>query len=80
MKILLVAEFREGKLRAKYSQLIAFAQEMQAETSMFLVGSSSELPQFDGTLYLADVAKYGEYNPTVHKNLLLDVIAKEQPE
>ncbi len=80
MKILLVAEFREGKLRAKYSQLIAFAQEQQAETAMFLVGSPSELPQFDGTLYLADVAKYGEYNPTVHKNLLLDVIAKEQPE
>jgi electron transfer flavoprotein alpha subunit len=80
MKILLVAEFREGKLRAKYSQLIAFAQQLQAETSMFLVGSPAELPQYDGTLYLADVAKYGEYSPTVHKQLLLDVIAKEQPD
>jgi electron transfer flavoprotein alpha subunit len=80
MKILLVAEFREGKLRAKYSQLIAFAQQLQAETSMFLVGSPTELPQFDGTLYIADVAKYGEYSPTVHKQLLLDVIAKEQPD
>lgn len=80
MKILLVAEFREGKLRAKYSQLIAFAQQVQAETAMFLVGSPAELPQFAGTLYLADVAKYGEYNPAVHKQLLLDVIAKEQPD
>ena len=80
MKTLLVAEFREGKLRIKYSQLIAFAKELQTTTSMFLVGSPSELPQFDGTLYLADVAKYGEYNPTVHKQLLLDVIAKEQPD
>ncbi len=80
MKTLLVAEFREGKLRTKYSQLIAFAQELKAEAAMFLVGSPSELPQFDGTLYLADVAKYGEYNPTVHKNLLLEAIAKEQPE
>lgn len=80
MKTLLVAEFREGKLRVKYSQLLAFAQELSAETSMFLVGSPSDLPQFKGTLYLADVAKYGEYNPTVHKQLLLDVIAKEQPE
>nr|WP_321464923.1 electron transfer flavoprotein subunit alpha/FixB family protein [uncultured Desulfobulbus sp.] len=80
MKTLLVAEFREGKLRSKYSQLIAFAQEQKAETVMFLVGSPSDLPQFDGTLYLADVAKYGEYNPTVHKNLLLEAIAKEQPE
>lgn len=80
MKTLLVAEFREGKLRTKYSQLIAFANGLQAETAMFLVGSPSELPQFAGALYLADVAKYGEYNPTVHKNLLLDVIAKEQPD
>lgn len=80
MKTLLVAEYREGKLRAKYSQLIAFAQQLQAETAMFLVGSPAELPQFGGTLYLADVAKYGEYNPAVHKQLLLDVIAKEQPD
>jgi electron transfer flavoprotein alpha subunit len=80
MKILLVAEFREGKLRAKYSQLIAFAQQLQADAAMFLVGSPAELPQFNGTLYLADVSKYGEYSPTVHKQLLLDVIAKEQPE
>ncbi|WP_448873921.1 electron transfer flavoprotein subunit alpha/FixB family protein [Desulfobulbus propionicus] len=80
MKILLVAEFREGKLRTKYSQLIAFAQQLGGDASMFLVGSPSELPQFNGTLYLADVAKYGEYSPSVHKQLLLDVVAKEQPE
>ncbi|MBM9535957.1 electron transfer flavoprotein subunit alpha/FixB family protein [Desulfobulbus alkaliphilus] len=80
MKTLLVAEFREGKLRVEYSQLIAFAQELGAESAMFLVGSPDELPRFDGTLYLADVNSYGEYNPAVHKQLLLDVIAKEQPE
>ena len=80
MKTLLVAEFREGKLRTKYSQLIAFAQGLPNETAMFLVGSPGELPQFNGSLYLADDAKYGEYNPTVHKQLLLDVIAKEQPD
>lgn len=80
MKTLLVAEFREGKLRAEYSQLIAFAQQQQAEAAMFLVGSAADLPKFNGTLYLADAAKYGEYSPTVHKQLLLDVIAKEQPD
>jgi electron transfer flavoprotein alpha subunit len=80
MKTLLVAEFREGKLRVKYSQLMAFATQLQTETAMFLVGSPNDLPQFNGTLYLADVSKYGEYNPTVHKQLLLDVIAKEQPD
>ena len=80
MKTLLVAEFREGKLRAEYTQLIAFAQQQQTEAAMFVVGSGAELPRFNGTLYLADVAQYGEYNPTVHKQLLLEVIAKEQPE
>ena len=79
MKTLLVAEFREGKLRAEYSQLIAFAQQQPTEAAMFLVGSAGELPKFNGTLYLADVAKHGEYNPTVHRQLLLDVIDKEQP-
>lgn len=80
MKTLLVAEFREGKLRVKYSELIAFAQKLGAESAMFLVGSPDELPRFDGTLYLADVNTYGEYNPGVHKQLLLDVIAREQPD
>lgn len=80
MKTLLVAEFREGKLRVKYSQLMAFAQELGTETAMFLVGSPDQLPRFDGILYLADVAVYGEYNPAVHKQLLLDVIAREQPD
>jgi len=80
MKTLLVAEFREGKLRAEYTQLIALAQQQQAEAAMFLVGAAGELPRFNGSLYLADMAKYGEYNPTVHKQLLLDAIAQEQPE
>jgi electron transfer flavoprotein alpha subunit len=80
MKTLLVAEFREGKLRTEYTQLIAFAQQQQTEATLFLVGGSDQLPRFNGTVYLADVAKYGEYNPTVHKQLLLEVIAREQPE
>ena len=79
MKTLLVAEFREGKLRAEYTQLIAFAQQQQTEAAMFLVGPASDVPKFNGPLYLADVAQYGEYNPTVHKRLLLDVIDREQP-
>ena len=80
MKTLLVAEFREGKLRAEYTQLLAFARESQAEAAMFLVGSAADLPKFDGTLYLAEADKHGEYSPAVHKQLLLDVIAREKPE
>ena len=80
MKTLLVAEYRDGKLLNSTYELVAFAQKFGAESAMFLVGTNSVLPQYDGTLYLADSTKYGEFNPAVHKQLLLDVIAKEQPE
>jgi electron transfer flavoprotein alpha subunit len=80
MKTLLVAEYRDGKLLNSTYELVAFAQQLGAESAMFLVGSDSSLPAYDGTLYLADAGKYGEFNPAVHKQLLLDVIAKEQPD
>ena len=80
MKTLLVAEYRDGELLGSIYELIAFAQKLGADSAMFLVGSESGLPQYDGTLYLADSAKYNEFNPAVHKQLLLDVIAKEQPD
>ena len=53
--------------------LIAFAKKVGAESAMFLVGSDSELPKYEGTVYLADVATCGEYNPDVHKQLLLEI-------
>lgn len=80
MKILLIAEYRDGKLLNSTYELIDFAQQIGAESAMLLVGSDDSLPAYDGTLYLADVSKHGEFNPTVHKQLLLDVVAKEQPE
>ncbi len=80
MKILLVAEYRDGKLLGSAYELIAFAGKMAADSVMFLVGSDSALPAYEGRLYLADAGLYGEFNPEVHTKLLLDVIAKEQPE
>lgn len=81
MKMLLVAEYRQGQLLAGYSELQAFAGNIGAECAMFLVGrGSDELPKFGGKLYLAEVGEFGEYNPEVHKRLLLEVVAKEQPE
>jgi electron transfer flavoprotein alpha subunit len=80
MKTLLVAEYREGKLLGSANELMAFAQALGAESAMFLVGDESALPQFGGKLYLADAKEAGEYNPDGHKKLLLDVIAKEQPD
>ena len=80
MKILLVGEYRDGKTLGTCAELIEFASRMGGEAAMFLVGSKDALPNFSGTLYLADSAGVGEFNPDGHKKLLLEVIAKEQPQ
>jgi len=80
MKALLVGEYRQGKLLGSTYETVAFAQKIGAEAVMFAVGSDSELPKFDGKLYLADAAACGEYNPQGHKALLLEVIEKEKPD
>ncbi len=79
MKVLLVAEYRDGKLLSSSSELINFAQSLGADSAMLLVGTESALPGYAGTLYLADAAQAGEFNPSVHKQLILEVIEKEQP-
>jgi len=82
MIALLVAEYRQEALLDNYSELIAFASQAGAnEAAMFLVGDrAGTLPQFDGPLYIADVGAFGEYNPDIHKKLLLDVIADVKPD
>jgi electron transfer flavoprotein alpha subunit len=79
MKVLLVAEYRDGRLLSSSSELIRFAETLGTESVMVLVGSESALPAYAGTLYLADAARVGEFNPSVHKQLILDVVAREQP-
>jgi len=80
MKILLIAEYREGKLLTGYTEQLGFAERMGAETVMFLAGSDSALPNYGGKLYLADASSCGEFNPDAHKKMILEVIAKEQPD
>ncbi len=80
MKVLLVAEYREGKLLGSIKELLGFAGELTAENSVFLVGSEKDIPHFAGRLYLADVNVHKEYNPDGHKALLLQAIAQEQPD
>jgi electron transfer flavoprotein alpha subunit len=79
MKALLIAESRQGKLLPGSYETLAFANKIGAEAAMFLVGSESDLPQFDGRLYLADSGEVGEYNPEEHLRLLLEVVGKESP-
>ena len=80
MKILLVAEYRDGKLLGNSAELVGFAEKMAAESVMVLVGTEANLPSYGGKLYLADVAACGEFNPDLHKQVILEVAAKEQPD
>jgi len=80
MKTLLIGEYREGKLLDSTYELLGFAAQLGGESAMLLVGSAAQLPACGGTLYLADAATYGEYNPDVHKKLILQVVEKEQPD
>ncbi len=80
MKALLIGEYREGKLLDTTYELLGFADQLGAEAVMLLVGSNDRLPAYGGTLYLADAAKCGEYNPDLHKQLILEAVGKEEPD
>lgn len=80
MKTLLVGEYREGKVLESTYELVGFARQLGADAAMFLVGDEADPPQFEGTLYLADAGRYGEFNPQAHKQLLLEAIARENPD
>jgi len=80
MKALLIGEYREGKLLDTIYELVAFAEKLGADTAIALIGDAANVPRCNGTLYLADVAKYGEYNPDQHKQLILAAITKANPD
>lgn len=80
MKTLLIGEYREGKLLDATYELFGYAGQLGADAALFLVGSDAQLPAFGGTLYLADAAACGEYNPDLHKQLVLDAVQRENPD
>ena len=77
MKVLLVCEYRQGKLLGSAFELLAFADRLGAERAMMMIGSEDAVPKFNGTFHLADVHKNGEYDPDVHKRLVLAAAEKE---
>lgn len=79
MNILLVGEYRQGKLLGNIYEQLTFATQLGAEAAVFIVGDAGSLPRFPGKLYLADVAIHGEYDPSRHKDLLFEAIRQEQP-
>jgi len=48
MKTLLIAEYREGKLLGSYQELIGFADQLGAETALFVGGTANQLPDYSG--------------------------------
>lgn len=78
MKMLLVGEFRDGRLLPSTYEPLAFARRLGAETTMVLVGNPDALPAFDGRLYLADAAVVGDYQPEAHAALVAEVARREQ--
>jgi electron transfer flavoprotein alpha subunit len=80
MKALLVGEYREGQLLDSTFELFGFANQLSADSALFLVGCDSRLPPCPGKLYLADAAVCGEYNPDLHKLLILEAVKEENPD
>jgi electron transfer flavoprotein alpha subunit len=79
MNILLVGEYRQGRLLGNIYEQLAFAAQLGGEASVFIVGEPSALPNFHGRLYLADATIHKEYDPSRHKDLLLEAVRREQP-
>ena len=80
MKALLICEYREGKLLDSSYELMAFADKLGAETVLLLIGSEASAPRVTGTVYVADAERYGEYNPDLHKKIVLAIVEREDPD
>ncbi|SHO44108.1 electron transfer flavoprotein subunit alpha/FixB family protein [Desulfopila aestuarii] len=80
MKTLLVAEYRDGKVLGSSNELIGFSNILGGENVMVLIGNENTLPEYGGKLYLADATVCGECNPDAHKKVILEVVAREQPD
>lgn len=80
MKTLLICEYREGKLLDSSYELLAFSDKLGADTALLMIGSDSEAPRVNNTVYVANAIKYGEYNPDLHKQIVLSAVERENPD
>lgn len=76
MKLLLVLECREGRLREESYELLDFADRLGAERAMVLIGMQKALPLATGTLYLGDATRCGEYDPDLHKRVIIEAAVR----
>jgi electron transfer flavoprotein alpha subunit len=80
MKALLIGEYRDGAVLGSTYELVAFAREIGVDAAMLIISDKDRVPAFQGRVYWADVAEYGEYNPDAHKKLVQEAIARENPD
>ncbi len=80
MKALLICDYREGKLLDTTYELIAVADRLGAAKAAVLIGDEQAVPRMEGTVYLADARACGEYNPALHKAVVLAAVEREQPD
>ncbi len=80
MKALLICEYREGRLLDSTYELLAFAGKLGAETALVMIGDSAHVPRYSGKIYLAAAVRYGEYNPDLHKQIVLAAVEAENPD
>ena len=80
MKTLLIGETREGKLQDSTYELIGYANRQNAQSALVIIGSETQLPGYSGKIYLGSAAELGEYNPDLHKQIILKAIEKEEPD
>jgi electron transfer flavoprotein alpha subunit len=76
MAILLIGEYREGKFFESTYDLVGYAAKFNKSFDMFAVGNKNNTPIISGKLYFAHSSKYGEYNPNVHNDLIIDLLNK----
>lgn len=77
MRTLLVFEYRRGKPAETNPELLAFVAALSGEFACAAVGGKAGLPDFSGSLYLGETARFGEYDPARHVDFVLQAARKE---
>jgi electron transfer flavoprotein alpha subunit len=80
MKALLVGEYKNGHIDESFYELVSFANSIGANSVGFIVAPLDVKPEYDGKVYIADINKSKDYNPKVHKDLILKLVEKENPD
>ena len=71
MKTLLVFEYRRGNPAETNPELLAFAAALGGEFACAAVGGKADLPDFPGTLYVGETTRFGEFDPALHADFVL---------